>query len=74
MCAAILHLALLSVCPFVSQQVCKSVNVDSNHQFLYQKMSECHNLAPTPYQVCFLLSVNQSVSLLIELTNLSVSK
>ena len=38
-------------------------------------MSECYHLKPTPCQACVhYLSVNQSVSQLIELTNLSVSK
>ena len=62
---------LPSVCPFVSQPVC-SID-DSVYQLCCQQMSECCHptFGPT---LCFLLSVNQSVSQFIVLTNFSVSK
>ena len=62
---------LPSVCPFVSQPVC-SID-DSVYQLCCEQMSECCH--PTfSLTLCFLLSVNQSVSQLIVLTNFSVSK
>ena len=51
-----------------------SKSADSARQLLSQWMSECCHPTPTPYPVCVLLSVNQSVSQLIVLTNFSVSK
>ena len=62
---------LPSVCPFVSQPVC-SID-DSVYQLCCQQMSECCHPTFSPTQ-CFLLSVNQSLSQLIVLTNFSVSK
>ena len=62
---------LPSVCPFVSQPVC-SID-DSVYQLCCQQMSECCHPTFGP-ALCFLLSVNQSVSQFIALTNFSVSK
>ena len=37
-------------------------------------INECRHPTPTPYPVCVLLSVNQSVVLMIVFTNFAVSK